>query len=141
MSKFFVDGIITNVLPVQSGVGKSSGKVWHKQTAVLQTSEQYPKSIAFDMFNDRIIPLQVGQSVHVQISIESREYQGRWFTNVNAISVEQAAPMGAPQPMPYPQAPVQAQAQQAYPQQAPQQTYQQAPQQAQALQVNNDLPF
>lgn len=127
MSKFFVDGIITNVLPVQSGVGKSSGKEWHKQTAVLQTSEQYPKSIAFDMFNDRIIPLQVGQSVHVQISIESREYQGRWYTNVNAISVEQAAPMGAPQPMPYPQ--------------APQQTYQQAPQQAQAQQVNSDLPF
>lgn len=133
MSKFFVDGIITNVLPVQSGVGKSSGKEWHKQTAVLQTSEQYPKSIAFDMFNDRIIPLQVGQSVHVQISIESREYQGRWFTNVNAISVEQAAPMWAPQPMPYPQASVQ----------APQQTYQQAPQQAQAQaqQVNSDLPF
>lgn len=127
MSKFFVDGIITNVLPVQSGVGKSSGKEWHKQTAVLQTSEQYPKSIAFDMFNDRIIPLQVGQSVHVQISLESREYQGRWYTNVNAISVEQAAPMGAPQPMPYPQ--------------TPQQTYQQAPQQAQAQQVNSDLPF
>ena len=127
MSKFFVDGIITNVLPVQSGVGKSSGKEWHKQTAVLQASEQYPKSIAFDMFNDRIIPLQVGQSVHVQISIESREYQGRWYTNVNAISVEQAAPMGAPQPMPYPQ--------------TPQQTYQQAPQQAQAQQVNSDLPF
>lgn len=130
MSKFFVDGIITNVLPVQSGVGKSSGKEWHKQTAVLQTSEQYPKSIAFDMFNDRIIPLQVGQSVHVQISLESREYQGRWYTNVNAISVEQAAPMWAPQPYP----------------QTPQQTYQQAPQQAQAQQaqaqqVNSDLPF
>lgn len=141
MSNFFVDGIITNILPVQTGVGKSSGKEWHKQTAVLQTSEQYPKSIAFDMFNDRIIPLQVGQAVHVQISIESREYQGRWYTNVNALSVEQSAPMGAPQPIPYPQAPVQAQAQQAYPQQAPQQTYQQAPQQAQAQQVNNDLPF
>lgn len=129
MSKFFLDGIITNVLPVQSGVGKSSGKEWHKQTAVLQTAEQYPKSIAFDMFNDRIIPLQVGQAVYVQISLESREYQGRWYTNVNALSVEQAAPMGAPQPMPYPQAPVQA--------------YQQAPQQAQAQaqQINNDLPF
>lgn len=140
MSKFFVDGIITNVLPVQSGVGKSSGKEWHKQTAVLQTSEQYPKSIAFDMFNDRIIPLQVGQAVHVQISIESREYQGRWYTNVNAVSVEQAAPVGAPQTMPYPQSGA------VYPQapvQAPQQAYQQAPQQAQAQsqQINNDLPF
>lgn len=133
MSVFFVDGIITNVLPVQSGVGKSSGKEWHKQTAVIQTSEQYPKSIAFDMFNDKIRTLQVGQSVHLQLSLESREYNGRWFTNVNAVSVEQAAPVGAPQPMPYTQAPMQ----------APQQTYQQAPQQAQAQaqQINNDLPF
>lgn len=134
MSKFFVDGIITNVLPVQSGVGKASGKEWSKQTAVLQTAEQYPKNIAFDMFNDRIIPLQVGQAVHVQLSIESREYKGRWFTNVNAISVEQAAPVGAPQTMPYPQSGA------VYPQ-APVQAYQQAPQQAQAQQVNNDLPF
>lgn len=132
MSVFFVDGIITTVCPVQSGVGKSSGKEWHKQTAVLQTSEQYPKSIAFDMFNDRIIPLQVGQSVHVQISIESREYQGRWYTNVNAISVEQAAPVGAPQTMPYPQSGA------VYPQ-APVQAPQQA--QAQSQQINNDLPF
>lgn len=131
MSVFFVDGIITNVLPVQSGVGKSSGKEWHKQTAVIQTSEQYPKSIAFDMFNDKIRTLQVGQSVHLQLSLESREYQGRWYTNVNALSVEQAAPVGAPQPMPYTQAPVQ----------APQQTYQQAPQQAYPQQVENDLPF
>ena len=139
MSVFFVDGIITNVLPVQSGIGKSSGKEWHKQTAVLQTSEQYPKSIAFDMFNDKIRTLQVGQAVHVQLSLESREYNGRWFTNVNAISVEPAAPAGAPQPMPYPQAG-------AVYQQAPVQAYQQAPQQAQAQQaqaqqVNNDLPF
>lgn len=138
MSVFFVDGIITNVLPVQSGVGKASGKEWSKQTAVLQTAEQYPKSIAFDMFNDKIRPLQVGQAVHVQISIESREYQGRWFTNVNAISVEQVAPVGAPQTMPYPQSgAVYTQA----PVQAYQQAYQQAPQQAQAQQVNNDLPF
>ena len=135
MSVFFIDGIITNVLPVQSGIGKSSGKEWNKQTAVLQTSEQYPKSIAFDMFNDRIIPLQVGQSVHVQISLESREYNGRWFTNVNAISVEQAAPVGAPQQMSYTQAPVQA------PQQTYQQAPQQAPQQAYPHQVENDPPF
>lgn len=87
MSNLIVQGIITHVLPEENGVGKASGKEWRKQTAVLQTQEQYPKYVAFDMFNNRIVPLQVGQSVQVQISVESREYQGKWYSNVNAIAV------------------------------------------------------
>ena len=87
MSNLIVQGIITHVLPEENGVGKASGKEWKKQTAVLQTQDQYPKYIAFDMFNNRIVPLQVGQSVQVQISVESREYQGKWYSNVNAIAV------------------------------------------------------
>ncbi len=87
MSNLIVQGVITHILPEENGVGKASGKEWKKQTAVLQTEEQYPKYIAFDMFNNRIVPLQVGQSVQVQISVESREYQGKWYSNVNALSV------------------------------------------------------
>lgn len=87
MSNLIVQGVITHVLPEENGVGKASGKEWKKQTAVLQTQEQYPKYVAFDMFNNRIMPLQVGQSVQVQISVESREYQGKWYSNVNAIAV------------------------------------------------------
>lgn len=89
-NQLVITGIITNVLPPESGVGKSSGKEWRKQTAVLQTQEQYPRYIAFDMFNSRIVTLKEGQAVQVQISIESREYQGKWYTNINALAITPA---------------------------------------------------
>lgn len=135
-----VQGIITHVLPEENGVGKASGKEWRKQTAVLQTQEQYPKYVAFDMFNNRIVPLQVGQSVQVQISVESREYQGKWYSNVNAIAV---APVQAGMGMQMPTQGGFAQPMQGY--QMPPQGVQSAPQtqtpQAPFNKQGEDLPF
>lgn len=129
MSNLIVQGIITHVLPEENGVGKASGKEWKKQTAVLQTQEQYPKYVAFDMFNNRIVPLQVGQSVQVQISVESREYQGKWYSNVNAITV---APVQAGMGMQMPPQGGFAQPMQGY-QQPPMQGYQMPPQGSQSM--------
>lgn len=129
MSNLIVQGIITHVLPEESGVGKASGKEWKKQTAVLQTQEQYPKYIAFDMFNNRIVPLQVGQSVQVHISVESREYQGKWYSNVNAIAV---GPVQGGIGMQAPQQGGFAQPMQGY-QQPPMQGYQMPPQGVQSM--------
>lgn len=79
------------MLPETNGVSKD-GKEWRKQEAVLQTNEQYQRSVCFRMFNDRIVPLQIGQMVDVIISIESREWQGRWYTDINASAVFPIAP-------------------------------------------------
>lgn len=140
MSNLIVQGVITHVLPEENGVGKASGKEWRKQTAVLQTQEQYPKYVAFDMFNNRIVPLQVGQSVQVQISVESREYQGKWYSNVNAIAV---APVQAGMGMQMPTQGGFAQPMQGY--QMPPQGVQSAPQtqtpQAPFNKRGEDLPF
>lgn len=140
MSNLIVQGIITHVLPEENGVGKASGKEWRKQTAVLQTQEQYPKYVAFDMFNNRIVPLQVGQSVQVQISVESREYQGKWYSNVNAIAV---APVQAGMGMQMPPQGGFAQPMQGY--QMPPQGVQSTPQtqtpQAPFGKRGEDLPF
>lgn len=140
MSNLIVQGVITHVLPEESGVGKASGKEWKKQTAVLQTQEQYPKYVAFDMFNNRIVPLQVGQSVQVQISVESREYQGKWYSNVNAIAV---APVQGGMGMQMPQQDVFAQPMQGY--QMTPQGVQSTPQtqtpQAPFNKQGEDLPF
>lgn len=140
MSNLIVQGVITHVLPEENGVGKASGKEWKKQTAVLQTQEQYPKYVAFDMFNNRIVPLQVGQSVQVQISVESREYQGKWYSNVNAIAV---APVQGGMGMQMPQQDVFAQPMQGY--QMPPQGVQSTPQtqtpQAPFNKQGEDLPF
>lgn len=81
-----IKGKITAILPLQTGTGKSSE--WKKQTAVLETSGDYPKKVAFDCFGDKIKPLKIGDMVTVSFDIESREFNGKWYTNVNAWKVE-----------------------------------------------------
>lgn len=99
-----INGKITAILPLQEGEGKN-GK-WQKQTAVVEESEgQYPQSLAFDMFGDKIVALTVEQQVEVDFDTKAREYQGKWFNNVNAWKVTvvgntQSTPVAQPTPPP-----------------------------------------
>lgn len=111
-----VQGKIILKLPLQSGVSKA-GNNWSKQEYVLETMESYPKKVHFDFFGDRInqYPLEVGQVIKLSFDIESREYQGRWFTSIRGWKAEPAdtapvagtqAPAAAPmQAAPAPAAP------------------------------------
>lgn len=99
-------GKIIAVLPTRSGTS-ARGTQWSSQTAVIETHEQYPKRVAFDVLGDKITEfnLQVGEDVTVSFDINAREYNGRWFNSVNAWNVirqtQQAtaqAPAGVAQP-------------------------------------------
>lgn len=78
-------GKIILVLPPQSGVSKQ-GNAWQKQEYVLETLSSYPDKVKFDLFGDLVDKYQmlVGDTVTLDISIESREYNGRWYTDVHA---------------------------------------------------------
>ena len=96
-----ITGKIIQVLPEVGGISKA-GNEWKKQEYVLETHDQYPKKICFQIFGaDRIAQaaIQAGEELIVSIDIDSREYQGRWYTSINAWKVERpvaAAPQGAP---------------------------------------------
>lgn len=82
-----VVGKIIQVLPEQGGVSKTSGKDWKLQAYVLETQEQYPKKVHFEVFGeDRIKanPCQLDDIVTVSFDIESREFNGRWYTSIRA---------------------------------------------------------
>ena len=95
-----IQGKIIQILPEQGGVSKA-GNEWKKQEYILETHDQYPKKICFQIFGaDKIAQaaIQAGEELTVSIDIDSREWQGRWFTSINAGKVERtptAAP-GAP---------------------------------------------
>lgn len=76
------------VLPERSGTSQR-GNQWRSITYVLETQEQYPKKLAFDVTNDKIdqLNIQVGEFLTVQFDINAREYNGRWFNSVNAWNV------------------------------------------------------
>lgn len=80
-----ITGKIIAVLPTKSGTS-ARGTQWSSQTAVIETHEQYPKRVAFDVLGDKITEfnLQVGEEVTVSFDINAREFNGKWFNSVNA---------------------------------------------------------
>ncbi len=74
---------IIQVLPGVTGQGKNGE--WQKQDVVFQTLDsQYPKTIAISFWGDKINAdkFKVGNVLNVSIEIESREHNGKWYTNV-----------------------------------------------------------
>lgn len=109
-----ISGQIIAVLPTRSGKS-AKGTAWSSQTAVIETREQYPKKVAFDVMGEKITQfnLRVGEYVTVSYDIDAHEYQGRWFNAVRAWNVVRAN-----QPQQATQQPLQQQAYQ-QPQQPP----------------------
>jgi len=100
-----LQGKVIAVLPERSGV--SARGEWKSQSFVIETHEQYPKKLVFDVFGaDRLAQfnIQSGEEILVSFDIDAHEYNGRWFNNVRAWNVQHVDPnavpgaMGAMQP-------------------------------------------
>lgn len=92
-----IKGRIIQVLPLQSGIGQVSGKEWKKQEYILETQEQYPRKVCFQVSGNRIeqYPVSVGDEVVVSFDLESREAKGRWYTDVRAWKIERVQSAGS----------------------------------------------
>ena len=94
-----ISGKIIEILEVKSG--QSANGEWRKQEYVLETEAQYPKKVCFMAWGDKIdqFNIQQGETVAVAIDLESREYNGRWYTDVKAWKVSRDdATAGSPPP-------------------------------------------
>ena len=81
-------GIVTHILPVTT-FGKENKK---KGGFVIEFQDgKYQSNLAFDCFDKALTDmsdLEVGDNVTVNFSVKSREYQGKWYTNVNAFGIK-----------------------------------------------------
>ena len=92
-----ITGTITQKLAKQSG--KSANGEWQKQEFVITTDDQYPKTVCFSAFNNKVDALdnyKQGQKVEVHFNVSSREYNSKWYTElqmwkINAVGGEQVA--------------------------------------------------
>lgn len=94
-------GKLLQKLPLQSGIGRT-GNSWQKQEFVVETIEQYPKKVCANLWGDKLDMLDkvnVGDTVKVSFSLESREYNGKWYTDVKAWNIEIATDVPV-QPVP-----------------------------------------
>lgn len=83
-------------LPLQQGTSRN-GNNWMKQEYVLETNEAYPKKVHFDFFGERAnqYNFEVGDVILLSFDIESREYNGRWYTDIRGWKAEKVDPNAA----------------------------------------------
>lgn len=158
-----VEGRIIQKLDVESG--QSARGPWQKQNFIIETTDsQFPRKVCIGLWTNQIPILQsyqIGDMIRAYINIESREFNGRWYTDIRAWKLENPTMVAMPQQgmpqqgMPYAQPMQQPGMPYAQPMQQPQ--YQQAqyqqpqPQPAQQPTFNapdanlpedgSDLPF
>lgn len=86
-----VTGKIIVALPEVGGTSQK-GNAWKKREYVLETQETYPRKVFFNFFGDRVdqYPLNIGDVVTVSFDIDSREFNGRWYTDIRAWKAEKA---------------------------------------------------
>jgi hypothetical protein len=92
MNQFTAVGRLVQVLEEVSGVGKT-GNSWRKQSFVIELdgNTQYPKKACFTAWSDKVDVLKrltLGDRVSVGVDIESREYQGKWYTDLKAWKID-----------------------------------------------------
>jgi len=82
-------GKVIQKLP-EAGGNSKSGNAWRKQEFIIETGGQYPKKVCASLWGDKIdqFPINQGDQVTLSIDVESREYNGRWYTEVKAYRVD-----------------------------------------------------
>ena len=101
---------LREVTDVTSGTSKS-GNAWTRATAVIEKVEgNYTDTYPMVLFGDKIQEAEplVGKAVDVKFNIQAREFNGRWYADVNLryinkVQEEKAAAAPAPQPEPAPE--------------------------------------
>ena len=106
-----LQGKVIAVLPAREGT--SARGPWKSQEYVIETHDQYPKKMVFNVFGaDRIdqFAIKAGEEVMVSFDIDAHEYNGRWFNNIRAWNIQRvdaaAVQAGAPAAAPVTSQPV-----------------------------------
>lgn len=91
METFKIKGTLSKKGELRTG--QTSRGEWKRQQFIVEVqSGEYTDPVAFDAWGDAIDQLQdiaVGNSVEVTFTVRSRQWQDRWFTDINAVTIEE----------------------------------------------------
>jgi hypothetical protein len=95
-----IQGRLKSKLPSETGHGQKGQ--WYKQNFMFETLDKYPKQFAIQAWNDlqaSMDKIPMGTVMELDVSIESREYNGKYYTDVKAtaIAFPSSAPVEQPQ--------------------------------------------
>ena len=87
-------GKIIAILQPKGGVSKATGNEWKAQEFVIESHDQYPRKMCFEVFGaDKIdqFNIQMGEELTVSFDIDSNQWQDRWFNRIRAWKVERVS--------------------------------------------------
>lgn len=96
MNNLQFEGTITAVLPKRSGTNKTTGKEWECASFVVsEEGTEYPNSMVFSCFKQEQFPsIVLGRKAIVKFDSKAREYNGKYYQDINAYSVTSEAIAG-----------------------------------------------
>lgn len=79
---------LEQLLPIQTGTGKNG--TWKKQDIIVLTDEKFPKKVCLSIWGDKIDEKQLvlNNTLQLDFDIESREFNGKWYTDLRVWKVE-----------------------------------------------------
>ena len=92
-------GKVIQKLDIQSGTSATTGKTWQSLTFIIETIENYPRKVAIELFGEQRIkdnPVEIDQVYTISFDLESREFNGRWYTSARAWKIVAGMPQVAP---------------------------------------------
>ena len=120
MSDYSTKGTLKTILPIETGVAKSTGKEWKKVSFVVTNNDGYEgreQMYAFEIFGDEKVDNfikynQEGSEVEVKFNIQTNEWNGKYYTSLSAYRVDSGEKVeqatytpninGTPKPAPVP---------------------------------------
>lgn len=83
-----IKGKVIEVLPELTGEGKNG--TWTKRAFIIETDGQYPKKVQIGAFGDKMAIefIKKGYELNVHFNLESKEFNGKWYTEVKAFKLE-----------------------------------------------------
>ena len=83
-----IQGRLIAKLPSETGHGQKGQ--WYKQNFMFETLDKYPKQFAIQAWNDlqaSMDKIPMGTVMELDVNIESREYNGKYYTDVKATAI------------------------------------------------------
>ncbi len=89
-------GKCIKVFDLESGTSKT-GNPWSKQSWLIEVPGQFPRTVKVDAMGRAVenVKMEVGKEYTVSVDLESREWNGRYYTDVRVYRAVEAAPQGA----------------------------------------------
>jgi hypothetical protein len=97
MSNIEVSGKVTMLGQLQSGEGKNG--TWVRQDLIIETDDQFPKKLCLSCWGDKAAEAKsfaTGEKIKASVNLESREFNGRWYTDVRVWKFDKIGTSSSP---------------------------------------------